>query len=250
MAKLFITGSTDGLGLFAAQQLIEEGHQVYGHARSASRSEDARDQLRGAADILVADLSSVAETKQLAAELNALGPWDAIIHNAGVMSGGGEVIFKVNTLAPYILSSLVELPQRLVYLSSGMHRGGRPLQKEPDISNVSYSDSKFLVTTLMQAVARLCPSVYANAVDPGWVPTKMGGASAPDDLREGYQTQIWLATSPEPEARVSGQYFYHRQPGSPQASVYSIDLQEKLLRICAEVSEVIFRYDTDNQEIK
>ena len=64
---------------------------------------------------------------------------------------------------------------------------------------------------LAKAIARKWHGVYANAVNPGWVPTKMGGAGAPDDLQKGAETQSWLAISNDPEALVSGRYFFHRK---------------------------------------
>lgn len=240
MAKIFITGSTDGLGLFAAQQLVSSGHQVYAHARSSSRAEEVKEKLKGVTEILVGDLSNIEATKQLAVNLNAKGRFDAIIHNAGVLSAPSEAIFQINVLAPYILTAAVEKPQRLIYLSSGMHRGGKPLRSEADIDNTSYSDSKLHIIMLTKAVARLYPLVYANAVDPGWVPTKMGGSGASDDLQKGYETQVWLATSQDKEATVSGYYFYHQQQQTPKQEVNDQDLQEKLLEICAEKSGVPF----------
>lgn len=242
MAKIFITGSTDGLGLLAAQQLITDDHEVYLHARNTSRADQVMEKIPGTAKVLIAELSDLKETKQLANDLNDLGRFDAIIHNAGVLSVAREVIFAVNVLAPYVLTSLVELPERLIYLSSGMHKGGRPLMKVSDANNVSYSDSKLQVTTLMKAVSRLCPYIFVNAVDPGWVPTKMGGPGASDDLQKGYETQTWLAVSQEKEALISGGYFFHQKQQSPRHEVNQIDLQEKLIEICAEISGVPFPF--------
>jgi NAD(P)-dependent dehydrogenase (short-subunit alcohol dehydrogenase family) len=85
-----------------------------------------------------------------------------------------------------------------MYLSSGSHYGGRAEVDGVDWSGQrrtgSYSDSNLFVTTLAVAIARIWPDVYSNAVDPGWVPTRMGGPGAPDDLRLGHLTQEWLAT--------------------------------------------------------
>jgi hypothetical protein len=61
------------------------------------------------------------------------------------------------------------------------------------------------------AVARHWADVFANAVNPGWVPTKMGGSGAPDNLQKGYETQVWLSVSDEAKAKVSGRYFFHQQ---------------------------------------
>jgi NAD(P)-dependent dehydrogenase (short-subunit alcohol dehydrogenase family) len=122
---------------------------------------------------------------------------DAVIHNAGV--GSGPHVLPVNVVAPYLLTALIDRPQRLVYLSSSMHRGGRASMTGMDWSGHhttgSDSYSKLFVTTLAIAVARIWADVFSNAVDPGWVPTKMGGSGAPDDLRLGHLTQEWLVTS-------------------------------------------------------
>ena len=87
-----------------------------------------------------------------------------------------------------------------------------------DVNRINYSDSKLHVMMLCKAVARKWSDVYANAVDPGWVPTKMGGRGAPDDLQKGYETQVWLAVSDDEKAKVSGRYFLSErktlQPGS------------------------------------
>jgi NAD(P)-dependent dehydrogenase (short-subunit alcohol dehydrogenase family) len=177
MARVFITGSADGLGQLAAKALIAQGHEVVLHARNEKRGQEALAKLPGAESVLTADLSSVDETKELAAKVNALGKFDAVIHNAGVYNVGPKEIFTVNTLAPYILTCLIQKPQRLIYLSSGMHLQGRAKLEtfKTDISRITYSDSKLHVLLLCKAVARKWPDVYANALDPGWVPTKMGG---------------------------------------------------------------------------
>jgi NAD(P)-dependent dehydrogenase (short-subunit alcohol dehydrogenase family) len=156
---------------------------------------------------------------------------DAVIHNAGVY--GGPPVLPVNVVAPYLLTALIERPQRLVYLSSGMHRGGRPSLTGLDWSGRrvtgSYSDSKLFVTALAAAVARMWDDVFSNAVDPGWVPTKMGGPGAPDDLRLGHLTQEWLATSDDPQARTSGGYWHHQRRVEPHPSVNDPRFHDQLL---------------------
>ena len=76
----------------------------------------------------------------------------------------------------------------------------------------AYADSKLLDVVLAFAVARRWPGVLSNALEPGWVATKMGGAGAPDDLSLAPVTQAWLAVSDDPAATVTGGYFYHKQP--------------------------------------
>jgi NAD(P)-dependent dehydrogenase (short-subunit alcohol dehydrogenase family) len=187
---------------------------------------------------VTADLGSIDETKQLASKVNALGMFDAVIHNAGVYNASAEEIFNVNTLAPYILTSLIHRPKRLVYLSSGMHLQGRSKLEsfKTEIGRITYSDSKLHVLMLCMAVARKCPEVYANALDPGWVPTKMGGQGAPDDLQKGYETQVWLTVSDDDQAKVSGRYFHHRKESRHHPEADDTLLQERFLRLCQEIT--------------
>jgi NAD(P)-dependent dehydrogenase (short-subunit alcohol dehydrogenase family) len=240
MKRIFITGSADGLGLLAAKALIAQGHQVVLHARNEKRAQEAQDQLPGAERVVTADLSNIEETKQLASKVNALGKFDAVIHNAGVYQSSPEEIFTVNTLAPYILTCLIQKPGRLIYMSSGMHLQGRAQLEsfKTDISRITYSDSKVHVLMLCLAVARKWPQVYANAVDPGWVPTKMGGQGATDDLQKGYETQVWLAVSDDAEARVSGKYFFHQEEHQHNPEADDVELQERFLSLCEEITGV------------
>ena len=236
MARIFITGSADGLGQLAANALIAQGHQVVLHARNESRARQAMDQVRGAESVVTADLAISDETKELAAKVNALGTFDAVIHNAGVYEDSAQQIFAVNTLAPYILTCLIHRPERLIYLSSGMHMQGH--FRAETFKRPSYSDSKLHVLMLAKAVARRWSAVYSNAVDPGWVPTKMGGKGAPDDLKKGYETQVWLAVSNDAAARVSGNYFHHQKVTHHNPEADDVGLQEKFLSLCKEVTGV------------
>lgn len=248
MAKVFITGSADGLGYLAAKELLKLGHQVVLHARSAERAKQALDKAPGATDVLVADLSSIAETKALAIKANALGKFDAVIHNAGVYqipkdSIGAEglpVLFAVNSLAPYILTCLMHKPERLIYLSSGMHHQGNANPDDLINNRVTYSDTKLHDVMLAMAVARTWKEVYANAIDPGWVPTKMGGAGAPDNLEKGYQTQVWLAVSNDSDAMVSGRYFHHKKQTRYLPAAADVTVQEKFLALCERITGVRF----------
>ncbi len=190
MAKIFISRLLlTALGQLAAKQLVKGGHEVMLHARNEKRGQEALQSAPGAADVLIADLIDINETKVLAEKANALGTFDAVIHNAGVYRTGAQQLLHVNTLAPYILTALMHRPKRLIYLSSGTHLSGKPEWTD----RPSYSDTKLHILMLAKALARKWPDIYANAVNPGWVPTKMGGAGAPDDLEKGYQTLGLLA---------------------------------------------------------
>jgi NAD(P)-dependent dehydrogenase (short-subunit alcohol dehydrogenase family) len=239
MARVFITGSADGLGQMAATLLVNQGHQVVLHARNAARASEALDKVPRAETVLIADISTIEETKQLAADVNALGSFDAIIHNAGVYRATSKMILTVNTLAPYILTSLIKRPKRLIYLSSGMHTSG-DASIERLTNNTSYSDSKLQVLMLSMAAARKWQDVYSNAVDPGWVATKMGGTGAPDDLDKGAETQAWLAVSNDNSAKVSGHYFYHQKQKQYLPVASDVTKQEKLLSVCEQMTGVHF----------
>lgn len=242
MARIFITGSADGLGLLAAQALVAQGHQVVLHARNKERAQETLAKVPQAEAVLTAELTSMEETKKLAAEVNALGAFDAVIHNAGVYQVSAEEIFAVNTLAPYILTCLIQKPSRLVYLSSGMHLHGS-VKLESLLSNVgqiTYSDSKLHVLMLCKAVARRWIQVYANTLDPGWVPTKMGGKGAPDDLQKGYETQVWLAVSNDGLAKTSGNYFFHKKQSKYNPEADQVQLQEQFLKVCQQITGVPF----------
>ncbi|MBR0994474.1 SDR family NAD(P)-dependent oxidoreductase [Bradyrhizobium japonicum] len=243
MAMVFITGSTDGLGRAAAQSLIEQGHSVVLHARSQDRA-DALGVLRSRAHgIVLGDLGSAAETKSIAAQVNAIGRMDAIIHNAGVYTRPGRgatpeghaETLAINTLAPYMLTALIEQPGRLVYLSSGLHRGGEGSLDDLDWTRRSwdsakaYAESKLHVVALAFALARRWPDVLCNAVDPGWVRTKMGGAGAPVDIATGARTQSWLAASEDPAALVSGRYWHHLAQQQPASEATDPKFQDELI---------------------
>lgn len=240
MARLFITGSADGLGRAAAQTLLEDGHEVVVHARNRDRLAALRGLLDRGAAAVVGDLSDLEQTRGVAGQVNPLGPMDAVIHNAGVYTG--HHVLPVNIVAPYLLTALIDRPQRLVYLSSSAHRSGRASLTGIDWSGhrttSSYSDSKLFVTTLAAAVARIWADVFSNAVDPGWVPTKMGGPGAPDDLRLGHLTQEWLATSDDPEARTSGGYWHHQRRQSPAPAALDQNFQDALLDELARLTDV------------
>jgi NAD(P)-dependent dehydrogenase (short-subunit alcohol dehydrogenase family) len=244
LSRILVTGSADGLGRAAADALLSAGHDVVVHARSEERAVRLRSLVDRGADIVVGDFTERDAVRRIAAELNAGEPLDAVIHNAGVWSG--PPVMPVNVIAPYLLTALLRGPRRLVYLSSGSHFSGRPSLAGVDWrggSAGSYSDSKLFVTTLAAAVARLRPDVLSNAVDPGWVPTKMGGPNAPDDLELGHQTQEWLASSDEPEALTTGGYWYHRERTQPHGAVHDEAFQDCLLRTLAEETGVALHAD-------
>ena len=247
MARVFITGSADGLGKMAAQLLSEHGHTVVLHARSEERAKEALTAVPTAETVAIGDLSSIRQTRHVADQVNALARLDAVIHNAGVGYKQPERIatedglpreFAVNTIAPYILTALIHRPKRLIYLSSGLHQSGDPTLEDlawehrPWQGTQAYSDSKLHDVLLAFAVARRCPAVLSNAVEPGWVATKMGGPAATDDLDSGHRTQAWLAVGEDRAAKVTGEYFYHMRRRKPHRATRDVEIQERLLEAC------------------
>jgi NAD(P)-dependent dehydrogenase (short-subunit alcohol dehydrogenase family) len=252
MSRIFITGSTDGLGRAAAAVLVGDGHDVVLHARSLERAAALSDLAPDAAGVVIGDLASAAETRELAGQVNDIGRMDAVIHNAGVFLEpsrsatveGHAKTLAVNTLAPYMLTALTDRPDRLIYLSSGLHHAGAGSLRDIDWTGrrwnarQAYSESKLQVTALALTVARAWPEVLSNAVDPGWVPTKMGGTAATGDLEMGYRTQTWLAVSNQAAATVSGGYWYHRQRQEPAPEARDPAFQDQLMDRLAALTGV------------
>jgi NAD(P)-dependent dehydrogenase (short-subunit alcohol dehydrogenase family) len=221
--------------------------------RRASTVDELRDRALGVA---IGDLSSAEEARAVADQVNAIGTMDAVIHNAGIYlerdrgntPEGHAKTLAVNTLAPYILTALIERPRRLIYLTSGMHKGGGSSLDDIDWTrrrwnaSEAYSESKLHVAALAAAIARHWPEVFTSSVDPGWVPTKMGGVGAPDDLEMGHQTQVWLATAEEATTSASGAYWYHRQQRQPARSVNDRAFQDDLIEKLTELTSLtLFR---------
>ena len=80
--------------------------------------------------------------------------------------------------------------------------------------------------------------VLANALEPGWVPTRMGGAGAPDDMDQAHRTQAWLAVSDDPSAKTTGEYLHHLRRRAPNPQAREADLQGRLLAACERYSSV------------
>jgi NAD(P)-dependent dehydrogenase (short-subunit alcohol dehydrogenase family) len=248
-----ITGSADGLGREAARLLVDAGHEVVLHARDEARTREALAGVPGAVAALTGDLASIVQTTELAHRANESGAFEAVIHNAGIgyreprrieTEDGLAHVFQVNVLAPYLLTALMRPSARLVYLSSGLHRAGKPdlddLQWEQREWNgfQAYADSKLFDAVLAAAVARRWPDVVSTSVDPGWVKTKMGGPDAPGEIGPAAETQAWLAVSDDPLALRSGEHFHHRQLQHTLGAVSDHAVQDGLLEACHGLTDV------------
>lgn len=217
MALILVTGASTGLGLAAATALAGDGHDVVLHARNPERVDESgvREAMKA---VVIGDVADRDETLAVAEQANAIGRFDAVIHNAGVMRGP---VIGVNLVAPYLLTAAMTRAKRLIYLSSSMHQSGSTDLGRLDLTDTrepgnSYSDSKLYLTALAMAVADRRPDAMVHAVDPGWVPTRMGGTSATDDLDEGHHTQVWLASADEAEIEPrSGGYWHHMATAQP-----------------------------------
>ncbi|CBW27965.1 putative ketoreductase [Halobacteriovorax marinus SJ] len=219
--KIFITGSTTGLGELAGLELLRMGHDVIFHARNS------KSQMKDNLTYVIGDFSKLEEIKMVAEQANEYGPYDAIIQNAGIYNASPDDLFIVNVLTPFILSCLIHRPKRMIFLSSSMHLNGHVDFSRLD--KLNYSDSKLYATMLSNYFAKEWSDCFVNAVDPGWVPTRMGGSEATDDLKMGVDTQVWLATSSEASALVSGKYFHHLEQREANARACCIENQSKLV---------------------
>jgi NAD(P)-dependent dehydrogenase (short-subunit alcohol dehydrogenase family) len=243
MRRIFVTGSSDGLGFLAGKLLIEQGHRVVLHARDETKGRALKARLPGCDAVALGDVSTMAAMKSVADQVNGLGRFDAVIHNVAVGTheqriltpDGITQLFAVNVVAPYVLTASIDRPGRLIYLSSDMHAGGDERLEDPQWetrswnSHQAYSDTKLHDLTLSMYLAHRWPDVLVNAVNPGWVRTRMGGRDAPGDALQGATTQAWLAVSEEPTATVTGRYFHHQEPQPFNPAASRPDVQERLV---------------------
>jgi len=243
MATICITGSTDGIGLAAARELLGSGHRVLVHARTAERGQPVVADLDGDVALVTGDLSSLASTRTLAGQLREHGPLDVLVHNAGVwlrdggpsVTGDGfETTFAVNVLAPHLLTSLVAdlLTDRLLWLGSGLAASGRPkptalgASREP---RQAYADSKACDVALAIGWGRRLPGITSAAIDPGWVKSKLAGPGAPGSTEQGADTVAWCCTTGQ---LATASYWKDRAPAQVPGRLRDAGLQDALVEQC------------------
>ena len=259
MSKIFITGSSDGIGQAGAKLLADQGHKVFLHARNSDRGKQAREAVPKCADVVIGDISTADGAKKTAEAAEKHGPFDTIIHNAGLgpsnkdnkTADGFQSTFAVNSLAPYILTALMQKPKRLLYLSSGLHSGGSDnlsnditWSKRPFQSMQAYSDSKLHDIMLANAVARYWPDVQSCSMDPGWIKTKMGGGGAPGQVgTPGKALADYAGGKSDITGERTGVYFNPQGARSPHKGAQSEAKQDEFVKICEELSGVKFPRD-------
>ena len=230
MATILVTGSAQGIGAETARRLVEHGHEVVVHGRDRSRADAALKQVPGASAAVVGSYDSLASVRDLATAANAAGPFDVVIHNVGLgpdqpaqetTVDGLEQMVQINAVAPYLLTCLMPLSPRMIYIGSDAHRGGsvelddlnferRPFDGDPWPGYPAYADSKLLFQMVAFELAARFPERAINVVHPGWVQTAMGGPEAHLPVDEGADTPVWMATSEDPIALGSGQFVHRR----------------------------------------
>ncbi|WP_084038887.1 SDR family NAD(P)-dependent oxidoreductase [Demequina sp. NBRC 110053] len=253
MARILITGSSQGIGAECARQLLDLGHEVVLHARDGRRAQAAIASNPGALAVVTGDLSSIEETRALASAANEHGPYDVIIHNAGIGGGatsrtetadGLEEIFQVNVVGPYLLTALMPIAPRMIYLTSGLEADGTWVPADLQWSTrdwngmQAYSDSKLHDSMLAFEIASRHPEAIVNVVDPGWIKTALGGEDAWDEVEDGAETQVWLAVFDDPAATVSGRYVKRRETLNPNPIVEDADARAGLVAELERVTGV------------
>jgi NAD(P)-dependent dehydrogenase (short-subunit alcohol dehydrogenase family) len=189
MSRIFISGSSTGLGRMAAELLSSQGHQIVLHARNANRAADARRASPKAAAVVTGDVETIAGAKDVAAH-------------------------RCQSRRHPLDEAKLEWLERLCREQAARR------------------------DTCLRHCAVLA-GCFFESLEPGWVPTKMGGRGAPDDMDQAHRTQAWLAAGDDSKAEVTGRYFYHLKCRKPNPQAYDVALQDRLVAICMESSGVV-----------
>ncbi len=276
---ILITGATNGIGKATATELARLGATVVITARDLAKGHATLEEIRSKTgnsklDLLLADLSSQAEVRRLAAEFKTkYSRLDVLINNAGgyfdtrtTTIDGLEYTFAFNHLAYFLLTNLLldvlkgSAPSRIVNVSSDAQAGAKlnfdDLQGEKRYSFAAYGQSKLANVMFTYELARRLEGtgVSANVLHPGLVSTGFGSNSKSVLMRgmmgliglfkpfmlppeRGAQTSVYLASSPEVEG-VSGKYFDKKQAKPSNPVSYDQAAQKRLWDISAELTKL------------
>ncbi len=256
-ATIFITGASDGLGKEAARKLAAQGARLILHGRSEAKLQAAVDEILNEfpdarIDTILADFSSLAQVRAMAAELNeSFERLDILVNNAGVLplrrqasADGFELTFAVNYLAPFLLTNLLlpllkrSAPARIVNLSSIANHlvAVSPLQMDniPGyVAWIVYSRTKLLLTAFTFALARRLKDsgVTCNALHPGIIPgpnvTRALWTRFQTTREEGAQTIVDCCLNPDC-AGLSGAYISIDRVARANPQALSVHFQETL----------------------
>jgi NAD(P)-dependent dehydrogenase (short-subunit alcohol dehydrogenase family) len=270
-----VTGATSGVGFETARELASRGATTIMGARTAERGAGPVRRIRAdtgneRVELLIGDLSLMADVRRLAAQLiNDHGRLDVLINNAGAYfhrrqetAEGLETTFALDALSPFLLTTLLAgalkegAPSRVVNVASRAHRWGRI-----DLADVeskrhyrgfpAYFAAKLALVMISYELARrLEPAgVSVNTVHPGFVATRFGqnnggfvGAAIGLGSRlfgrapaAGADTVVYLCTSPQLDG-VTGRYSVDRKAVPSSRSSYDPQLTAGLFRICEQMS--------------
>ena len=257
MARVLVTGSAQGIGAQTARELVALGHEVVVHGRSPERAGAALAQVPGASAVVVGDLASLASVRELARAANAQGPFDVVIHNAALGPGpqapattgdGLEQMIQINVVAPYVLTCLMPLSPRMVYIGSDAHRYGEPTlaalkrgatPPESWTGVQAYADSKLLLQMWVFDLAANASHAAVNIVHPGWVRSSMGGPGAALSLDQGADTPVWMATSDHDLALGSGAFVHERAAEDVNAATTDPDQRAAVVTQLEELTGLV-----------
>lgn len=215
MTRALVTGANRGIGFEIARGLVAEGMDVIAGARDAAAAEEAAGKI-GATGVEI----DVSDAKSIERAVAETGPFDILINNAGVlfhdpMIDSPDHYFESMTVmvdgpyrliracAPHMIESEYG---RIVNLSSGWGSFDEGLHGPG-----AYGVAKAALNALTLALSRELPdAVKINAMCPGWVRTRIGGAGATLSPEQGADTAIWLATLPD--NGPTGGFFRVRKP--------------------------------------
>lgn len=262
---VLVTGSTDGIGLETALQMVRRGADVVLHGRSEKRLKAAHERVQSEAGReiprgVLGDFSSLASVRAMADELERTGVRPTVlVNNAGIFcnerslsADGFELTMAVNHLAPFVLThALLRQPgasvQRVVNVSSMAHQGGRVdvndvgLKKRRFDAYGMYAASKAANVLFSNELARRKPLVMSNALHPGVVSTKLltegFGMQGGDTLEESAATSVMLALD-EKCATVSGGYYAQKRKREPSAAVQDRELARAFYEASARAAGV------------